>query len=187
MSYDGQSTILRHLSRQSVGTYKDYMNHPIVKLEKYEFHNAAYTGFLRQLNSDWRTNTNTFKETYVGQSWYNSIVGACGEAAVAKYLNVYWGAGYDTFNQSDLLGLSCEVRTSPFRVSKPKVKPQDKRMVIAVIASENCKRTFKIWGWLEAEEAKQDEWYYAHNNPCWFPPVTAWKDISTIDKSRLSA
>ena len=183
MSYDGQSTI----SRQSVGTFKDYMNHPIVKLEKYEFHNAAYTGFLRQLNSDWRTNTNTFKETYVGQSWYNSIVGACGEAAVAKYLNVYWGAGYDTFNQSDLLGLSCEVRTSPFRVSKPKVKPQDKRMVIAVIASENCKRTFKIWGWLEAEEAKQDEWYYAHNNPCWFPPVTAWKDISTIDKSRLNA
>lgn len=158
-----------------------------IELLDYEFRNASLVGYSRCVNAVLKNGINYFPEKYPGQEWYNSIIGACGEAAVAKYLNVYWGAGVDTWKQSDLFGYQCEIRTTHANNACPKIRPTDNRIVIAVIASPNFKTRFKIWGWLYAEAGKQDAWYHADQNsakpkPCWFPPLAEWYEMDTLPK-----
>lgn len=158
-----------------------------VTLVDYEFRNAALIGFTRAVNSILKKSKSYFPEKYEGQTWHNNILGACGEAAVAKFLNVYWGGGVDTYNQSDLIGYPCEIRTTTHKVLKPKIRPKDSGIIIAVVADPKDKMRFKIWGWLDAQKGKQDEWYHADQDslnpsPCWFPPLDVWHDMTTLPK-----
>jgi len=173
-------------NRQDENWHLTERNNQIVKLLDYEYRNASFVGYSRNVNSVLKNGINYFPEKYAGQAWYNSILGACGEAAVAKFLNVYWGAGVDTFKQSDLLGYQCEIRTTHADKPCPKIRPTDTGIVIAVIASPNYKTTFKIWGWLDVLE-KQEDWYYADQNspkpkPCWFPPLDVWHTMNSLPK-----
>jgi len=170
------------INRQDENWHMTARNEHTIKLLDYEFRNASFVGYSRCVNSVLKNGINYFPEKYAGQAWYNSILGACGEAAVAKYLNVYWGAGVDTFKQSDLWGYQCEIRTTHADKPCPKIRPSDTGIVIAVIASPNFQTTFKIWGWLNAEEGKKPEWYYDDKNPCWFPPLDVWHDMYTLPK-----
>lgn len=160
------------------------MNHPIVTLTKSEFDCAARVGLERQLQAmkpieDDRTSV----VRDLRKHWNNSIIGAAAESAVAKHLCVYWGSGVNTFRDSDIAGLQCEVRCSPSDTNLPKVRERDQRIIIAVISSLRDQRMFKIWGWLSAEEAKRSEWKCERPPACYFPPIDAWKDIDTLKKS----
>lgn len=174
-------------NRQDENWHLTARNNQIVKLLDYEFRNASLVGYTRTLNALLKNGQNYFPEKYEGQAWYNGILGACGEVAVAKFLNVYWGAGVDTFKQPDLLGYKCEIRTTRAFDPCPKIRSTDSGIVIAVIASANYKTTFKVWGWLYADEAKQDAYYYDDQKstfpkPCWFPPLDVWHEMHSLPK-----
>lgn len=152
-----------------------------ITLSKSEFDAAAQVGLARQLQSmKPMENDHTSVERDPRMHWNNSIIGSAAESAVAKYLNVYWGSGVNTFLDSDIVGIPCEVRCSPSTIRKPKVRERDTRIIIAVINSMDYQREFTIWGWIEAQFAKQDKWKSKSEPICWFVPEHQWNDIKLL-------
>jgi hypothetical protein len=149
-----------------------------VRLTAYEAMMAGEVGFRRQVKAMMRNSAPRFPEQYAGQLWYNHIAGACAELAVAKVLGLFWGGGVDTFDREDIEDTGYEVRFSP--VGKPKVMPRDSRIVIGVIGNAPSIIEFTIIGWLQAEDAKREEWKSPTEPVCYFPPKTTWHPIEQL-------
>lgn len=153
-----------------------------IELQWYEAMSAGSVGFRRQFHALSRADRPAFAERYPGQLWYNHIAGACAEMAVAKALGIYWGAGVDTFDSSDMQGTDYEVRFSP--TGKPKIRPRDTRIVIGVVGSAPSITKFRILGWMRADDGKRDEWRSEDAPICYFPPANAWQPISLLMRMR---
>ena len=149
-----------------------------VELESHEALLAGAAGFRRQFNAMVRGDKPRFDERWPGQHWYNHIVGACAEMAVAKAFGIYWGGGVDTFNREDIEGTNFEVRYSP--AGKPKVSPRDTRIIIGVVGQSPSILKFRIVGWLRAHEGKRPEWESDSPPLCYFPPERAWHPIEQL-------
>ncbi len=149
-----------------------------VELTAYEAMMAGGAGFRRQFNALMRKDRPRFGEQYPGQLWYNHIAGACAEMAVAKALGAFWGGGVDTFDREDIEDTGFEVRFSP--AGKPKVTPRDTRIIVGVVGSSPSITTFRILGWLRAEDAKREQWQSDSMPLCYFPPANAWQPIAQL-------
>lgn len=150
-----------------------------VKLESFEVAVAAQVGFRRALFADLRGSKPAFPEKYPGQLWYGHIAGACAEFAVAKHLGAFWDGSVDVSDREDIPGWDVDVRFSP---SFPKVKPRDTLRIVAVTGKATQIDTYTIIGWLDASEAKREEWASPDAPKCYFPPSHAWRDINTLRK-----
>ncbi|QDP52176.1 MAG: hypothetical protein Unbinned2902contig1001_18 [Prokaryotic dsDNA virus sp.] len=113
--------------------------------------------------------------------WGNSIEGALGEIAVAKYLGVY-PSGISGYDSTDV-GEHYEVRTRPHPRDILFMKKRDKKdkYYILVIGSYGI---YQLKGWVSAPEVfAHEEWYHNNNgrtSTSYWVPDEALHDIRTL-------
>jgi len=109
--------------------------------------------------------------------WRAHIEGACGELAVAKFLNRYWDGSVDTFRrQADFPG--AEIRTRSKHTYDLIVREDDdpnKTFVLVTGVAPN----YWIRGWIRGHDARRDEWRqtYGGRPEAWFVPAKFLKSF----------
>lgn len=114
------------------------------------------------------------------KQWGIHIIGALGEMAAAKALDVYFGSTVGTFHdQPDLKGL--EVRTRSKHSYDLLVRPDDADDVPYVLVTGTGPE-FHVWGWMTGAECKQDRWSKTHGNrpPAFFVPKEHLHDLEDL-------
>lgn len=107
--------------------------------------------------------------------WYRDIIGACGEMAVAKALNLYWLGGINQGKEEPDAGKNTQVRYSSNPSLGMVVRPNDPDhfKYVHVSGSIPC---FTVHGWIEGFSAKRKEWLRdvgGRNKPAFFVPNEA--------------
>ena len=136
-----------------------------VSLNQNEVLVSTYIGSRRNAEASFRKRAPRFPEKTPGELWGFHIEAAHAECAVAKYLGLYWGFGVNTFHTPDITGTNYEVRWS----QRPnlKVRPDDAGVVVSVSGKSP---DYVINGWINAEDAKRDEWKCSSAPICYFVP-----------------
>lgn len=113
--------------------------------------------------------------------WSYHIEGACGEHALAIFLNIPWSRSVNTFRSlADVAGI--EVRTRPYHTWDLIVRQDDKpERPYALVTGRNGR--YRIRGWVWGHEARKDEWWRDRGDreePCWWVPISALRGIETL-------
>lgn len=101
------------------------------------------------------------------------------ELAACKAMGIYWGNGVNTFHVPDSDELPIEVRFS--NSGYLKVRRDD--YGVRVVAVSGDVPTFRIQGWIDAEEAKVPEWRKAPRNDgpfAYFVPYEKLQSAETL-------
>jgi|TARA_R110002051_G_scaffold99653_4_gene170037 hypothetical protein len=160
-----------------------------VTLTPAELSIGSTVGLQRQLKCLLRSKSGKSLESYkeywgnpgAKGLWGNSIEGALGEFALAKYLGVY-PTGISGYDATDV-GEHYEVRTRPHPLDNLFLKKRDKKdkYYVLVIGAYGV---YELKGWLSAPEVfSHDEWY--HNNDgrtssSYWVPDEALNDIGSL-------
>jgi hypothetical protein len=125
-----------------------------IKLTRQEMRTAAYTGVERNLHALSKNLVNLYGATERKTEWQNDVVGAIGEYALAKFLNVYWNPAIDT-NLNDLPGDvgMYQVRSTGWPNGCLLMHPSDNDQapfILAVVEGN----TVTLKGWLYGYEGK---------------------------------
>lgn len=101
---------------------------------------------------------------------YNSIVGSCGERALAAYLGIEWIPLVDTFTRIPDVG-ELEVRTRTKDYYDLIIRDCDDDNKPYVLVLGNIVK-FRIVGWIYAREGKKEKWkhVYGGGRPSYFVP-----------------
>lgn len=178
LAHGGQAAANMSLYRAYKAT-SDYIG-----LDDIEYKSAIYTGRLIWLASQQRglRDYHGSKQGGAdGQRWQE--LGSVAERALAKYLKVYWGGGYNSFRGADLLD-NIEVRLIGAESYGLRVRDTDadhKYVVGVVIPKGQERNPYRLPGFMKASEAKEHrEWrmnpyegrpFYgipqAHLHPIW--------------------
>ena len=142
---------------------------PSVNLSERELMLGAMSGLQRELeclkgSKNGRETDSEYAKKYnpvvPGGLWGNSIEGALGEFAVAKYLGLY-PSGIEYYNATDV-GKHYEVRTRPKEYMELYLKKKDKPDKYYILV-QGSYGDYTIRGWITAYEVfGHPEWY--HNN-----------------------
>jgi hypothetical protein len=146
-----------------------------IKLNVNEVLVAGYIGMRRNAESSFKNRTPRFPEKTIGELWGFHIEAAHAELAVAKYLGIYWGFGVNTFHTEDIVNTKIEVRWSPR--SNVKVREDDSGIIVSV--SGKCP-TYNLMGWINADDAKKEQYYYKNPPPCYFVPHNDLNKIESL-------
>jgi hypothetical protein len=92
--------------------------------------------------------------------WSYHIEGACGEAAFAKVMGMYWSAPINTFKRGGDVG-AIEVRTRSRHDYELIVREDDSDRATFVLLTGACPR-YRVHGWITGAEAKRAEWLQQH-------------------------
>lgn len=113
-------------------------------------------------------------------AWQIHIEGALGEAAVAKYLGMYWGATVNTYKAADL-GENLQVRTRSGHGYELIVRHGDSSDDIFVLATGDAPN-YIVRGWITGKEAKQKRWLrmYGDRTESYFVPHEALYPMKTL-------
>ena len=149
-----------------------------IKLNANEVLVAGYVGMRRNAEATYKGRKSRFPEKVTGELWGFHIEAAHAELAVCKYLNVYWGFGVNTFHVADVVNTNLEIRWSSR--NDLKVRPDDNGVVVSVTGQ--CPK-YTIKGWIRAEDAKQKQWYYDKEPPCYFVPHDQLNPIEQLKES----
>ena len=146
-----------------------------------EMEMAAHIGFLRNIAS--LQSGGEPAAGFEGPGWAIHIEGACGELAVAKYLNRYWPGHINTFNRLPDILPDIEVRTRSREDYQLIVRPKDVNLRKFVHVTGEAPN-FLIWGWMYGEDAKAHaDWQANHGGrpTAWFVPTDQLWSMSEID------
>jgi len=152
---------------------------------------GSTVGLQRQLKCLQRSKSGNNLENYREQwgnpgskgLWGNSIEGALGEFALAKYLGVY-PTGISGYDATDV-GDHYEVRTRPHPKDNLFMKKKDKKdkYYVLVIGAYGV---YELKGWISAPEVfYHDEWYHNNNgrtSESYWVPDEALNDIGSLPK-----
>ena len=140
-----------------------------ITLSNQELLVAATLGLQRQLECQKNSKggvisnlsyENKYNAVGPGGLWNNSIEGALGEFALAKFLGLY-PSGIECWNATDV-GEHYEVRTRPKEFQELFLKKNDKKDKYFVLLQGSFGE-YNIRGWISAVEAfSHPEWF--HNN-----------------------
>ena len=83
---------------------------PLQIMEWHEVAMASRVGLSRQVNALAKGKAESSGRDR-SPGWNHHIEGACGECAVAKYLNLFWSGSIDTYKLGGDIGPSLQVRT----------------------------------------------------------------------------
>ena len=160
-----------------------------VHLELYEEIMAALVGCRRHISfkAKGMKHRNGMNEE---DGWRANIEGACGELAVAKFLNVYWDGSVDTFqSKADLMG-NVEVKTRSkhnrdllIRKNEMEDKPNEVYILVTGVSPD-----FKVRGWIRSEDIRntgEEFWKTFDDRPkAWFIPQcfldTDWEEFRRV-------
>lgn len=153
----------------------------IVTLSLAEVRSAAYAGVDRHVRAYARGRVRKFQQD---DNWGDDILGAMGECAAAKALDVYWPAGAPEPDWNGDVG-TYHVRT----VDRPGKRlilhpddPDDGRHVLVVL--RRVTRTvaeLEVPGWCFGRDGKHDRYWETHTGrPAFFVPTDQLRPISTL-------
>lgn len=146
-----------------------------VTLETYEMLQAAMAGVMRQVESHKKRRPQNYGANPETNQWQRHIAGALAEAALAKYLDVYWSGkgvlrGLDVGNY--------DVRSSEEhnrRLILHEADPDDR--IFWFVTGNN--EVFQIHGWIYGHEGKQPEYWsdpQKTGRPAFFVPREALRN-----------
>ena len=150
-----------------------------VSLTWHEAAMAAEIGTMRQLASIRRDRRDA--HGFCGEGWSEHIEGACGELALAKYLNIHWDGSVDAFLAADLPFL--QVRTRSRHDYDLIVRERDGDDETFVLLTGRCPH-YRVRGWIAGHDAKRPEWLAEHGGrpPAYFVPADALAAIETLPR-----
>lgn len=158
-----------------------------VTLEKYELMMAGFVGVIRQAESMAKGSKDKVMKA---DPFQVHNVGAQGEVAFAKAMNLFWPGHFNYFTGPDI-GKSIQIRTatqkpdSPYQPDLP-IRPRDKDddVFVLVIASPP---QFKVAGWCYGREGPELGKKANPNggSPAYFVPVDKLRPIDTLPPESL--
>lgn len=143
-----------------------------ITLTPWEFKFCAEVASARMATSNdagWN-HASTYRRDHL-QRMTEEIVGACGEMAAAKALNVFWSPSVNTFHRSSDLPGGIEVRSTTEIANSLIVRDNDRDDWAYILVVGNPP-IMTVVGWLFGYEAKSEKFLRnPHNNrPAWFVP-----------------
>ena len=148
-----------------------------VSLTPSELYMAANVGCLRQCTNlrDGRKHRHGADPS---QAWSNHIEGACGEAAVAKALGIYWNGAIGNHKAKDVG--KHQVRTTSYpdgSLILHKDDPdEDLFLLVTGIAPD-----YEVRGWIQGFEGKNLKHWATHTGrPAFFVPQEALSPLSSF-------
>ena len=127
--------------------------YPSIHLSPAEIQAAAYVGLSRQVQNVVNGRIRAYGQKS-DLSWERHIEGALGEAALAKYLNLYW-SGLEGMRSPDV-GRSIEVRVTTNHSYNLYVRPHNEGLYYFLLTG--CNGDYYIRGWLPIEEIKKEKY-----------------------------
>lgn len=143
---------------------------PHIQLTNHELMMAALVGVMRHVGSLKRglQPKHGCKED---ECWQVHLEGACGEAALAKYLNLFWDGTVNTFKRGGDVG-EFQVRTRSRHDYELLIRHDDPPEKIYWLVT-GLAPSYVIRGWMRGSEVMMHEdWYKSHGGrpPAWFAP-----------------
>ena len=139
-------------------------------LTDFECDFASHVGRTRQLEAMNKGLKHSYG--YEGSGWSNHIEGACGEMAVAKYLNRYWNGSVNTFKTGGDVG-NVQVRMRRDHDHDLIIREADRDEDYFVLVTGQAPE-FRIGGYILAKDAKAMTEYFKtfdKRPKAWFIPA----------------
>lgn len=149
----------------------------VVTLNWHEVATASHVGWMRQIKALQSDKHNT--HGYTGEGWSEHCEGACGEMAVAKYLERYWNGSVNTWKSDDLPGI--QVRTRSQHDYQLIVRPRDDDQAAFVLVTGRSP-SYRVRGYITGADAKRPEWLqtYGGRPAAYFVPTLNLNDIEDL-------
>lgn len=155
----------------------------VVTLSVSELERAALVGAMREVDGirRCRRDRDGFRSPR-GERWANSVLGAIGEAVVAKATGVAWDARLDSHYHGEDVG-PIAVRTGQVGGRLLKVAPRDPDDKPYVLVTGD-RETYTVHGWIFGRDAKRPEWFHDAGNPnrppAYWVPSDQLRDIREL-------
>jgi hypothetical protein len=149
-----------------------------ITLTWHELMAASLVGVMRQVSSLKDGRQHIAGMTGIG--WDTHIEGACGEAAVAKALGIYWGCHCNNFSGDDLPGI--QVRTARKTDAALVIRPHDDEAARWVLVTGQAP-IFCVRGWILGRDGKRQEWLadYGGRPPAYFVPQEELRPLEELE------
>ena len=148
----------------------------IIALSAMELFTASMIGVGRQIKSlqSGRADNHGMKSD---MGFHYHIIGACGEAVVAKFMGYFWLGSVDSFKAPDVGAY--QVRTSSRDYLIIRKGDRDEEIFVGVRKINDLQ--YELLGWIIGACAKQNEFLQspADRPPAWFVPK---QRLNSIDK-----
>lgn len=153
-----------------------------IQLTPAELQVAAQVGIGRQYHSMLRGNRDIVNDKGYLDAVSIHILGALGEAALAKHLGCWWSFSEGTYGRQADLVQNIEARTRKDPRHDLIVRPDDRDDALFVLVTGQGS-SFTIVGYLRGSAAKQPQWlrdYGGHGKPAYFVPQAHLRGITTL-------
>ena len=160
------------------------MSHIVVHLDWYEQYWASCCGLLRRAMAIQNKSPNAGGKPNRDRQLMVDIDGAGGEAAFAKYFNLNWPAGVNTYKKLPDILPDFEIKTTPHADGHLIVEdgdPPDRRYVLVCGTMPD----YVLVGWMGGADVKQPKYLRLHERcgpTFWVPQI----DLRGIEELALS-
>ena len=153
-----------------------------VKLTPHEMYLAASVGMMRQV-----TNIRDGRQHKYGadpkEGWTVNIEGACGEAAVAKALGIYWNGALGNFKAKDVGAHQVRMTRHPGGHLLLHKEDADEDLFLLVTGFTG---DYVIRGWIQCFEGKKEEYWKSEfgrpDRSCYWVPQEALNPMDTMEQ-----
>ena len=155
---------MHFLSFKVTGRRIIFLGYGMIRIELtwLELFSACMVGVVRRISS--LRNPDIVNRRFSDKGdWQIDIEGAIGEACFAKYQNLYWSMGVNTFKDPDVG--TWQVRGTSYHKGHLIVRERDGHDAIALVATSGMGGT--LIGWIKIEDAKKPEFW---NEDSWWVP-----------------
>jgi hypothetical protein len=157
------------------------MDNSRIRLTSYEYQMARRVGLERQTKAveNKRVPRNGMKQE---DGWKFHVEGACGEAAAAKFLNVFFSGSVEIFTGKPDLEPNIEVKTRSSHSYDLLIRKHEDLSQVFVLVTGTAP-DFWIRGWGIGSDLVSDEYLQSYGNrpAAWFIPVgrlsTDWTEL----------
>ncbi len=150
--------------------------YPTIAFNQTEFTHAAMAGFLRQCENLGRGRQEAYGQMSYGFDVH--IMGAVAEAAVARYMDVFWGPGKLRAPDVSQYQVRSSSHRPPFLCLHPEDKDDDRFILVLVRA-----QTATLLGWAYGKDGKQKDYWgdkWRNGRPAFWVPHTKLRSMEEL-------
>jgi len=142
-----------------------------VEMKWSEIYAAAQVGIRRRI-MDLRGGRSAFYGAEQGPEWEYDVVGAIGEAAVAKHLNLYWDGSLGELGASDVQDIEARTRSEDWHELILHDRDEGQDLFILCYVIDEWLPEVGLVGWCWAKNFQTDEYWKdpAGGRPAYFVP-----------------